>query len=172
MQIGLSRFFVGLTLLLSLTWVSVSQANDLKIGFVNIRQLIASAPQIEQIQEKLVAEFTEKRQAIIKLRNEIAQIETRYDKQTDKGQQLLLQKSLDSKQLELSKMQQFMQDEYNLRRNEVLGKVQSLIVEMVAKVSKEKQLDIVFNNTGVIYVNQRIDITPDVFKYLSEQRID
>lgn len=147
-------------------------ANDLKIGFVNIRQLIASAPQIEQVQEKLVAEFAEKRQTIINLRNEIAQLETRYDKQTEKSQQLLLQKNLDSKQLELSKLQQFMQDEYNLRRNEVLGKVQSLIVEMVAKVSKEKQLDIVFNNTGVIYVNQRIDITPDVFNYLAEQRID
>lgn len=149
-----------------------SPSDSVRIGFVNIRQLIANAPQIEQIQKKLAAEFEEKNQAIIALRSEITTLSETYDEKTDKEQQLALQKDIDNKQLELSKLQQFLQDEYNLRRNEALGKVQSLIVKMVAKVSKEKSLDIVLNNTGVIYVNQRIDITRDVFDYLTEQPLD
>lgn len=147
-------------------------SNDLKVGFVNIRQLIANAPQIKQVQTKLATEFEDKNQAIIALRNEIVKLSASYDQQPSKDEQLALQKQIDDKQLELSKLQQFMQDEFNLRRNEALGKVQTLIVKMVAKVSKEKQLDIVLNNTGVVYVSNRIDITPDVFKYLSEQEID
>lgn len=149
-----------------------NQTGGLKVGFVNIRQLMANAPQIEQIQSKLAAEFEGKKQSIITLRNEVAQLNADYDRQTNKEKQLALQKQIDDKQLALSKLQQFMQDEFNLRRNEALGKVQTLIVKMVAKVSEEKQLDIVLNNTGVVYINQRIDITPDVFNYLSEQKID
>lgn len=149
-----------------------NQTSNLRVGFVNIRQLMAEAPQIEQVRNKLATEFEDKQQAIISLRSEIAKLSVDYDKQLDKDKQLTLQKQIDDKQLELSKLQQFMQDEFNLRRNEALGQVQTLIVKMVAKVSKEKQLDIVLNNTGVVYVSNRIDITPDVFNYLSEQKID
>ncbi len=146
-----------------------------KIGFVNIRKIMAQAPQIQQIQQNLAKEFDGERQTIIALRNDIAELSNRYDESLNtlsEQAQAELQKSIDEKQLELSKQQQRMQGAYNLRRNEALAKLQTLIVNMVAKVSEEKQLDIVLNNTGVIYVNSRIDITADVLNYLSEQTID
>ncbi len=150
-------------------------ADAVKIGFVNIRKLMAQAPQIEQIQQNLAKEFDSERQTIIALRNDIAELSNRYDQSLNtlsEQAQAELQKSIDEKQLELSKQQQRMQGAYNLRRNEALAKLQTLIVNMVAKVSEEKKLDIVLNNTGVIYVNSRIDITADVLNYLSEQTID
>lgn len=154
---------------------NASDANKVKIGFVNIRKIMAQAPQIQQIQQALSAEFETERQAIIALRNDIAALSNRYDETVDtltEQEQADLQKRIDDQQLSLTKGQQRMQDDYNLRRNEALAQLQTLIVNMVAKVSKEKQLDIVLNNTGVVYVNSRIDITPDVLRYLSEQSID
>ncbi len=157
-------------------WAQNSSHTDaVKIGFVNIRKLMAQAPQIEQIQQNLAKEFDSERQTIIALRNDIAELSNRYDESLNtlsEQAQAELQKSIDEKQLELSKQQQRMQGAYNLRRNEALAKLQTLIVSMVAKVSEEKKLDIVLNNTGVIYVNSRIDITADVLNYLSEQTID
>lgn len=159
--------------------VATAQATDsvgsVKIGFVNIRKIMAQAPQIQQIQQQLSTEFDSERQAIIALRNDIATLSNRYDETADglsEQAQAELQKNIDEKQLALNKRQQQMQDAYNLRRNEALAKLQTLIVNMVAKVSKEKQLDIVLNNTGVIYVNTRIDITADVLSDLSEQTIE
>lgn len=147
----------------------------IKIGFVNIRKIMAQAPQIEQIQQNLSAEFESDRQTIIELRNRIASLSNRYDESLEtlsEQEQAALQKSIDEEQLVLTRSQQRMQDAYNLRRNEALAKLQTLIVNMVAKVSKEKRLDLVLNNTGVIYVNSRIDITPDVLRYLAGQTID
>lgn len=177
------RWFFGACLLL-LAFVTMAQKpvnqsiGEVKIGYVSIRRIMANAPQVEQIQKKLSDEFKVKRQTIITLRNQVAELNNAYDvAAADKTKQRpaalqALQKSIDEKQLALEKLQQRLQDEYNLRRNEALAKLQTLVVSMVAKVSKEKQLDIVLNNTGVIYVNTRIDITPDVLKYLSEQTID
>ncbi|PIE44554.1 MAG: hypothetical protein CSA45_06455 [Gammaproteobacteria bacterium] len=149
-----------------------SKADNLKIGFVNIRKLMAQAPQLKTIQENLAKEFEKENQAIIFLRSEIAKLSAQYDEKADKNRQITLQKAINDKQREVAQLQQRLQDAYSLSRNEALGKLQTLIVSMVAKVSQERQLDIVLNNTGVIYVSSRIDITPAVFAYLSEQTID
>ncbi len=148
------------------------KADNLKIGFVNIRKLMAQAPQLKTIQENLAKEFEKENQAIISLRSEIAKLSAQYDEKADKNRQITLQKAINDKQREVAQLQQRLQDAYSLSRNEALGKLQTLIVSMVAKVSQERQLDIVLNNTGVIYVSSRIDITPAVFAYLAEQTID
>lgn len=167
------QFFVLIIGLLGSHFVVAQQAdNNLKVGFVNIRKLMVQAPQLEQIQNKLAKEFESKNQEIITLRHTIAKLSTKYDSVTDQNAMLDLQKQVGDKQRELAKKQQQLQDDFNVRRNQALGKLQTLIVSMVAKVSKEKELDIVLNNTGVIYVSSRIDITPDVFKYLSEQTVE
>lgn len=162
--------------LLPWVWVTaVAQTVDgtqLKVGFVNIRKLMEQAPQLQQIQNNLETMFAAENRSIIVLRNEIAKLSAQYDAKADEATIKTLQKQIDNKQREMADLQKKLRDAYNLRRNEALGKLQTLIVTMVATVSQEKQLDIVLNNTGVIYVNQRIDITPAVFKKLSEQRID
>ncbi|PIE45583.1 MAG: hypothetical protein CSA44_02090 [Gammaproteobacteria bacterium] len=147
-------------------------SDSLKVGFVNIRKLISQAPQLTDIRKKLAAEFEPENKAIIKLREEISALNVVHDGANEKAQLLALQKKVTQKQTELARLQQALQDEYNLRRNEALGGLQTLIVQMVARVSKEKKLDIVLNNTGVIYVSSRIDITADVLRYLSEQLVE
>lgn len=165
-------FFVLLCSLLCQSALAQQTNTNLKVGFVNIRKLMVQAPQLAQIQKKLEKEFESQNQGIISLRHQIAQLSAQYDKESDKNKQLELQKQIGEKQRDLAQKQQRLQDDFNVRRNEALGKLQTLIVSMVAKVSREKQMDIVLNNTGVIYVSTRIDITPDVFKYLSEQVIE
>lgn len=165
---------VGLSYLLfwQVAWSQEVSGDNLKVGFVNVRQLMARAPQITQIQQRLTKEFENENQRIITLRNEIAQLTIRYNGNEGDASQVELQKEIDSKQQEMLNLQQKLKDTYNLRRNEALGKLQTLIVRMIAKVSQEKQLDLVLNNTGVVYVSGRIDITPFVFKYLKEERVE
>lgn len=156
----------------SLSWAQTAETSNLKVGFVNIRELMAQAPQRQQIRQKLASEFEKENQSIIALREQIAKLGTQYDDNLSKAALIQLQRDIADKQQDLETQQKQLQDEYNVRRNEALGQLQTLIVRMVAKVSKEKKLDMVLNNTGVIYVSSRIDITPDVLKYLSERTID
>lgn len=140
-----------------------------RVGFVNIRKLITQAPQVDEIRQSLAKEFEEENQQIITLRRELTRLNLAYDSESSEQALSKLQVDIGNKQLELTKLQQNLQDTYSLRRNEELGKLQTLIVRMVAEVSKEKSLDIVLNNTGVIYIDSRVDITPTVFERLSKQ---
>lgn len=164
---------IGLSILFFLqsAWSQQVSSDDLRVGFVNVRQLMARAPQIEQIQKDLATEFEAENQRIIALRNEIAKLSLRYDDKDSQENLAELQKKIDDKQKELMRLQQRLKDAYNLRRNELLAKLQTLIVRMIAKVSQEKQLDLVLNNTGVVYISGRIDITPAVFSYLKVEQI-
>lgn len=179
------RYFLCLLLLLPVLSSNIVMAeeksadnfaNNLKIGYVNIRKILSQAPQLNQIQQNLSDEFEPNRKAIIALRNEITHLTNNYDRISNNATKdktlATIQKQLNEKQQKLNQLQQQLHDDYSLRRNEALGKLQTLIVNTVARVSKEKQLDIVFNNTGVIYMNSRVDITPDVLKSLSEQPLD
>jgi|GEM_PF-4574271 len=155
-----------------------SGENKFQIGYVDVRKVMANAPQIEQIHQHLSERFRQQRQMIIKLRNEVAHLGAEYDKHVagevqnrSRGQVQLLQQ-LDDKQTQLDKLQKQVQKDYNLQRNQSLEKLQSLIVQMVAKVAKEEHLDMVLNDTVVIYVSSRIDITQKVMTYLSEQSLD
>ncbi len=155
---------------------------DTRIGYVNYRKLRSSAPQIPQIREKLTREFEPQRKKIVALRKTISELLNQYDSAisesdkdpNDKNQQAInqLQKDIDEKQVELTKLQQRIQNEVTSRRNEEMTKLQNLIIHLVAKVAKEKQLVYVQNETAVIYVNSCIDISPDVFNYLSEQGVE
>ena len=167
-------FRVGILATIFICQASVAQTsdNDLKVGFVNIRKLMVQAPQLGQIKSKLSAEFEKQTQSIISLRNKSSQLKEKYDSIKDKKELLKLQKNIAEKQLLIIKQQKRLDDDYNLRRNEEISKLQMLIVKMVAKVSIEKKIDIVFNNTGVVFRSERIDITPKVFKYLSGQVIE
>ncbi len=164
-------------LLLTLLWTSniwadsCDEFKDTRIGYVNIRKLMQNAPQIEQIRKQLSQEFDAERQQIVSLRNKIATLINSYDEtagKTDSQALTRLQEDIDKYQATLAKVQQRMQSNYNLRRNEEIAKLQSLIVNMVAKVAKERKLVNVQNEAAVIYINTCVDITPAVFGYLSE----
>ncbi len=171
MQTWLKLIGLSILFFLQSAWSQQVSSDDLRVGFVNVRQLMARAPQIEQIQKDLAVEFEAENQHIIALRNEIAKLSLRYDDKDSQENLAELQKKIDDKQKELLRLQQRLKDAYNLKRNELLAKLQTLIVRMIAKVSQEKQLDLVLNNTGVVYISGRIDITPAVFSYLKVEQI-
>ncbi len=171
MQTWLKLLGLSILFFLQSAWSQQVSGDDIRVGFVNVRQLMARAPQIEQIQKDLAVEFEAENQHIIALRNEIAKLSLRYDDKDSQENLAELQKKIDDKQKELLRLQQRLKDAYNLKRNELLAKLQTLIVRMIAKVSQEKQLDLVLNNTGVVYISGRIDITPAVFSYLKVEQI-
>lgn len=168
----LKRFVTLIGLFCVLTGAEAQQQTDLgsvKVGFVNIRQLITQAPQVEHIRKTLAIEFDDENQQILTLRRELVKLNLAYDNEYSEEKLSQLQTEIGNKQVALSKLQQSLQDAYSLRRNQELGKLQTLIVSKVVEVSKEKSLDIVLNNTGVVYINNRVDITPVVFSRLAEQ---
>jgi outer membrane protein len=58
-------------------------------------------------------------------------------------------------------------DDFNIRRNEELGKFQQQVLQAVNTLAKEESFDLILNEGAVIYASQSIDITDKVLRKLS-----
>ncbi len=162
-----------LKLILSLLMIafaghSVAQQSDVNIGFVNIRRIMNEAPQLEEISSKLSSSFADEHQRIAELEAALSKLGIRYNQTTSNDDAIAIQKEISTTQREINQIKDTLNDEFSLRRNEEISAFQQLIVQAVAEISKEKQLDLVLNNTGVVYVNARVDITNEVLDRLKQ----
>ena len=65
----------------------------------------------------------------------------------------------------MKRTQQEAQEDYNLRRNEELARIQGLIREVVVTIAKDEGYDLILE-TGVVYVSPKINLTERILKEL------
>lgn len=159
---------VLVALLFAIGGQAFAQQSDINIGFVNIRRIMNEAPQLEEISNRLSGSFADEHKRIAELEEELSKLGAEYNQTTSNDDAIAVQKKISSTQREINQIKDTLNDEFSLRRNEEISAFQQLIVQTVAEISKEKQLDLVLNNTGVVYVNARVDITNDVLNRLKQ----
>ncbi len=77
-----------------------------------------------------------------------------------------LEKDILNKKRDAKRAQQEFSEDFNVRRNEELGKLQRRIVEAIRAIAKDQNYDLLLTD-GVIYSNEQIDITSQVQQKLS-----
>lgn len=157
-----------LCVLVTLTGLTPAYA-ETKIGYVNAVELVETAPQGRKALKDLEGEFSGRERELIALRDEALKLEQSLSKNSlllkdtekaDKTRQLVdLQRRLKREQRELS-------EDFNLRRNEELSKLQKIVTEAVIKVAKEQNYDIVFQQA--VWFKPTIDMTQAVLDYLEK----
>jgi outer membrane protein len=141
---------------------------DTKIGYVDLRRVMAEAPQARDATATLESEFGPRGK---QLQAQQKEYETRVQKfERDQptmsdGERTKAQKDIRDTQLGLERRGKEFQEDLELRRNEELQKVQRSIVEEVQKVAKAQSYDLVAAD-GVIYHSDAIDLTAPVLASL------
>jgi len=72
-----------------------------------------------------------------------------------------LEKEILNKKRDAKRSQQEFSEDFNARRNEELGKLQSRIVEAIRLIAKDQKFDLLLTD-GVIYASEQIDVTSQV----------
>lgn len=162
----ITRLFALVVALISLG-VSVAQAE--KIGYVNAVKLVETAPQGKKALQELEDEFSERERSVVALRDEAVALEQSITKNSlllkksekdEKTKKLLeLQRRLQREQRELS-------EDFNLRRNEELAKLQKVVTKAVIEVAKTQGYDIIFQQA--VWFKPDIDMTQAVLDYLEK----
>lgn len=142
---------------------------ETKIGYVNAVELVETAPQGRKALKELEDEFSGREQELIALRDEAVALEQSLSKnslllkdseKTEKTRKLVeLQRRLQREQRELS-------EDFNLRRNEELAKLQVIVTQAVVKVAEDQNYDIVFQQA--VWFKPSIDMTQSVLDYLEK----
>ncbi|MCK5480492.1 MAG: OmpH family outer membrane protein [Gammaproteobacteria bacterium] len=160
--------FVFVVLFAVFSGYSGSVFAELKIGFVDVVKLSESAPQIRSAQTKMDAEFGSREKEIIALQREIEAMEEALardgavmsDAERSKKERAILGKRREGK-----RAQDEFRDDINIRRNEILRKVNTEIGKAIEAYAKRNNFDLILAQ-GVMYNSDKVDITENVLKEL------
>ena len=140
------------------------------VGFVDVVKVTRDAPQMKEVEKALEEEFVLREQKIIEMRDQIAALQEKLDKEKRSmgtEERRRLERDIKSRELRYNyNKDEFLQDK-QLRTNEERNRIFRVIDEVIAQVGKSKSLEIILSaKAGVLWRSERIDITDDVMQQL------
>ncbi len=155
------RIFVVVVLLMPITAIA-----ETKIGFVNMVELMEKSPQAEEARKGLESEFSNRDKKLTAVRDEVLKLEETLKNDgpimNDKNRAELEKKILNTKR-EYNRQQDELREDFNIRRNEELGKLQKKVHEVIVIVSKAESYDLVVTQP-VLFASEKIDLTARVLQ--------
>jgi len=149
---------------------SVAQAADVKIGFVSIAKILQSAPQAEAASKRLEKEFAPRQKALVEAQKSLRKQEEKLSKDgavMSDSQRRGLEGDIRNQARELKRTSDEFREDFNLSRNEELGKFQKQVLEVINSVAKEDGFDLVVNDGAALYASPQVDVTEKVLKRLT-----
>lgn len=148
-----------------------TEAQELRIGYVNAVKVIEEAPQGEAALKKLEAEFGPRDKKLVAMQEQVKQLEEELEKEglvlkdaerrAREHEILVLKRDIRRATLEF-------REDYNLRRNEELAALQKLVYKAIVEIAKEENYDLILHE-GTIYASKRVDLTDKVLKKLGKK---
>ena len=152
--------------LLALSLCTSVQAQEVKIGVVNVPVLMEQAPQARVAMEALDEEFKPRQREIIAK-------QTEFQERTEQVQRDLAvmgeterrnaEKDLRELQREVTRLQNEFREDLNLRRNEELGNLQRSLLKEVQDYAQGAGYDLVVGD-GVLFASSAVNITENVLR--------
>ena len=140
-----------------------------KIGFVDPVRLIEQAPHGVTALATLEEEFRSRDQDLKSRHGQIQDMEADLEKNIlimDATAAQARQREIENLKRRLARDQQEAREDYNLRRNEELAKLQALVREVIVELSRAGGYDLVVEQA--VYVSEAVNITDLVLERLAQ----
>lgn len=147
-------------------------AADFKVGFVNTAKVLEEAPQAEEARKKLESEFAPRDKALVDAQKALKQLEDKLStdanvmsdaKRTD------LERDILSHKREIKRSREEFREDFNIRRNEELGKLQRLVIQAIVALARDEKYDMIVGDNSVLFASERVDITEKVLQRLRDE---
>ncbi|MBT3811400.1 MAG: OmpH family outer membrane protein [Gammaproteobacteria bacterium] len=159
-----------LAVLLGLLILSQTTQAEVRIGVVNIPLLMANAPQAADAKKRLEKEFSPKDKQLVAQQKKIKSLEEKLARDgmtmTDTKKRDL-ERQIIAIRRDAQRAQQEFKEDFSIRRNEELGKMQNRIIEAVKALAEEGDYDLLLTE-GVIHASDKVDVTEKVQEKLSK----
>jgi outer membrane protein len=142
------------------------QAQEIKIGVVNIQQLMEQAPQARVAMEALDEEFKPRQREIIATQTEFQELSEKVQRDLavmGETERRNAEKELRDLQRESTRLQNEFREDLNLRRNEELGNLQRSLLKEVQDFAQAAGYDLVVGD-GVLFASTTVNITENVLR--------
>ncbi|HEX7026860.1 MAG TPA: OmpH family outer membrane protein [Gammaproteobacteria bacterium] len=150
------------------TFPGFAQTGDLKIGFVNLQELMVKAPQAAAAIKKAEKEFTARHEELRAIGTEIQALRERLVKEritmSDDARKKLEDELL-RKERDFRWKQTILDEDAKLRENQISTEIRGLVFKAILEIAKQDKYDLVLTD-GVLYKSPRVDLTAKVLAEL------
>ena len=149
--------------------IFAAHAQNLKIGFVNAAKILDEAPQAENARNRLEKEFAPRDKGLVDAQRALRKLEEQLARDgavMGETERRTLERDIIAQKRELNRSQTEFREDFNIRRNEELGKLQRLVYDAIVQLAKEQRFDLIVNDGAVIYASDQVDITDEVLRRL------
>ncbi len=149
------------------TWPGFSlaqSAGDLKIGVVNAGRLLNESPQVRIAMETLQDEFAPRQREIVAQQTEFQEKQAQLQRDLEvmgAEERRNAERDLRNEERALARRQQEFSEDFELRRNEELAKVQQELLRDIQAFGQLGNYDLILGD-GVLYASPVVDVTQDV----------
>lgn len=162
---------IGLGLLLGLLALASAQAQDFRLGYVNLDRIIREAGPAKTAQAKLEQEFSRREKELQELGATIKSSADKLEREAptlSETQRASRQKQLVEQDREFQRKRREFQEDLNARRNEELQQVFERANRVVKQLADAEKYDLILQEA--VYVNPKHDITDKVIKALNSAK--
>ncbi len=143
-------------------------AADLKVGVVNAAKVLEDAPQAEAARRRLEKEFAPRDQDLVAMQKKLRGMEEKLEKDgaiMSDAERMRIERDLTAQKREIRRDQDSFREDFNMRRNEELSKLQRQVSDVIVALARENGFDLILTD-GVLYASDKVDITEQVLKRL------
>lgn len=145
-------------------------AEELRIAYVNVQEIMAKAPQAQTALEELKKEFAEKEKKLLAIQSELQTLREKLNRDSltmKESEKRELELNMLRKDRELKWHQGIYDEDLKIMRAELTRSVQTDIYKMIIKIAQEKKYDLVMKE-DVFFVSDRVNITSVVLEALKK----
>jgi outer membrane protein len=143
--------------------------STLKIGVINVAQLIEQSPQSESVTKALQDEFGPRQRDITALQQTLRTQQETFQRDAPvmgEAERLNLERQIRDGQRELQRTENEYLEDLNLRRNEELGKLQRDVLQKAQEYARAQKFDLLLADPNVIFASTAVDVTEAVLAVL------
>ena len=165
---------IVIAIVLFLFQMSSVYAAEPKLGYVDAARLLEEAPQASAASNSLKQEFASRENELIEAQKKVKDLEDKLARDSvimSESEQKKLELDVLSRKRDLRRKQDELKEDFNIRRNDEIGKLQKLIKQAIEDVGKDGKFDLIFYE-GISFVNPKLDITNEVLQRLGAETKD
>jgi outer membrane protein len=168
----MKRLTIALLALSSLLLTALpASAADLNVGVVNVQRLLAEAPQAKSSMQALQDEFAPRLRGLKDQETEFKSAAEKMQRDAavmGDSERREAERTLRDKQRDLVRRQEEFGEDFNLRRNEVLGQLQKSLMEEVQSFARSQSYDLIVGE-GVLFASDSVDVTAQILAGLESR---
>ncbi len=145
---------------------------ELKIGVVNVPQVLAEAPQAEKARKDMEKEFSPRKNRLQASANEIRKLEENLNRDAavmGAAERKKLENQIIKKTREAKRSEEELREDLNIRRNEIFGQLQKQVFEAIRALAQEGNYDLLLTD-GVVYASDAVDVTAQILEKLKRAK--